>query len=196
MKKYLKFIKKFYLPLLAIGLVALIYFGINGVRAEISRQTAKPKIAQETPSSFSMAGLDSSPLKTPNQTQAAPQETKIMVEPSPEVKNINQKPQARQKEKVAAKINAGRKAGNYFVDYTPGENAFQLLMRVAQNDVEYTDWGGDLGIFVDGIGGVRRTDKYEYCWFFYINGSLGQVGASQYQVLPNDVIEWKYGEAY
>ncbi|MCX6811748.1 MAG: DUF4430 domain-containing protein [Candidatus Berkelbacteria bacterium] len=195
MKSYLKFIKKFYLPLLGIAVIALIYFGVNGVRAELSQnqndKTTKIE-ASETPLNIvavneTTPSLTSSPTSTPTKNET-PTET-------PEVRNIAGPSQKPVSQKVFTRINASRRAGNYSVDYLENENAFQLLSRITNGDIKYTNWGGDLGIFIDCIGGVCRTKFYEFSWSFYINGKFSMVGASNYIAQPNDLIEWKY-EAY
>ena len=46
------------------------------------------------------------------------------------------------------------------------------------------------GKFVESIDGVKGDDKN--FWAFYVNGAQSQVGASSYQLKPNDKVEWKY----
>lgn len=193
MKIYLKIIKKFYLPLLSLAVLGLIYFGVNGVKAEFSTKDNRAEKSDNlTERPLNIVAVDN------NQAQNVDTPTPIeSPSPSltPEVKNIPPAQTPTQKIKVITKINAGRRAGNYVTDYISGENAFELLKRITNGDIEYTDWGGDLGMFVDCIGGVCRTKYYEYFWSLYINGRLSEVGASGYITKPNDTIEWKYAEA-
>jgi len=203
MKTYVKIMKKFHLPLLAIALVLLVYFGVNGVKAEFKEEE---KTSQETLESHDLKivavdeenrndlrtqELMNGKTETTNEKTINSQTTN----PTPEVKNIPAPTLEVKKQKVTTKINASRRAGNYITDFKTGETAFDNLIKVAKGDIEYTEWGGDLGVFVDCIGGLCRTDGYEYFWSLYINGKLSMVGAGAYIVNPNDVIEWKYTEA-
>lgn len=47
-----------------------------------------------------------------------------------------------------------------------------------------------LGDFVDSVEG-RKNEGGMY-WFLYVNGTSSDLGASQKQVAPGDVIEWRY----
>lgn len=193
MKHYVKFIRRFYLPLLALAVVGLLYFGINGVKASIN-QNQPQKTPTPIPSDLKIvAKNNSSVTTTPSPQKTTTNNPSPSPPPSAQVKNFASSPTPQVVE-VITKINAGRRAGNYIVDYTAKENAFELLKRVTKNDIQFTDWG-DLGIFVDCIGEICRTSGYEYFWSLYINGRLSEVGSSAYTVKPNDVIEWKYTEA-
>ena len=191
MKIYIKFIKKFYLPLIGIAAIALIYFGVNGVKAELSlNKTDKPtKIeTSQTPLNIVAANNEtSSPAPAPSGTD------KTEFEPSPEVSNIDAPSPTVNQTKVTLRINAGSAAGNYPVLYIEGETAYQLLVRIANANhftVNAKDYGW--GMFVEGIGNLNNTRDID--WFFYINGKISEVGSSAYQVLPNDLIEWRYHE--
>ncbi|MBU2595268.1 DUF4430 domain-containing protein [Patescibacteria group bacterium] len=196
MKHYVKFIKRFYLPLFALSLISMIYFGVDGVGAEFSTKDNRAgKSDNLTERPLNIVAVDDN--QTQNVVSPSPSKTSFttQVPETPEIKNIPAAQTPTQKIKVVTKINAGRRAGNYATDYISGENAFELLKRITKDDIEYTDWGGNLGIFVDCIGGVCRTKGYEYFWSLYINGRLSEVGASGYITEPNDIIEWKYAEA-
>ena len=191
MKIYIKFIKKFYLPLIGIAAIALIYFGVNGVKAELSsNKTDKPtKIeTSQTPLNIVAVNNETSP---PTPTPSATNKTEF--EPSPEVNNIAAPSPTVNQTKVTLRINAGSAAGNYPVPYIEGETAYQLLVRIASINhftINATNYGW--GMFVEGIGNLNNTR--DICWFFYINGKISEVGSSAYQVLPNDLIEWRYHE--
>lgn len=52
------------------------------------------------------------------------------------------------------------------------------------------DFGGSLGIFVETIDGVGGgTDRW---WQYWVNNVYGTVGAGNQQVMPGDVVEWKF----
>lgn len=197
MKYYLKFIKRFYFPLFVLAIIGLIYFGLNGVKAEL---TTKKNISQKTTSladrPLNIVAVDNAQTQnvashTPNPTEGV---KTVEIPQSPEVKNIpaasTQPPQT----KVTMRINAGSAAGNYPVDFVANENAYQFLLRIAAANhflVQAKDYGW--GIYVEGIGNLWQDGRDNF-WFFYINGKLSEVGAAGYIVAPNDLIEWRYHE--
>ncbi len=76
---------------------------------------------------------------------------------------------------------------------TNGATALDLLTYATQkNNLELkTKDYGDMGTLVEGIGSVANgtDDKY---WAYYVNGTLGQVAADQYQVKVGDAIEFRF----
>jgi hypothetical protein len=196
MKIYVKFMRRFFLPLLAIAVIALIYFGVNGVKAEFTtnqnQERPKGDLANRSLNivSADTGGTQNVASPVPNITPV-PQNTEV--EPTPEVENIVAPAPETPKEKVTLRISAGSAAGNYPVPYIAGETAYQLLIRVANAQafsVNATDYGW--GMFVEGIGNLNNTR--DICWFFYINGKISEVGSSAYEVQPKDLIEWRYHE--
>lgn len=149
--------KKFYLSLISIAAIALIYFGVNGVKAELS----------------------------PNKTE---------VQPTPEVSNIAAPSSTVNQTKVTLRINTGSAVGNYPIPYIEGETAYQLLVRIASiNHFTINATNYSWGIFVEGIGNLVQDGRDNF-WFLYINGKSSEVGASDYIVKPNDLVEWRYHE--
>ncbi len=45
--------------------------------------------------------------------------------------------------------------------------------------------------FITSINGVSQDASSGRYWLYYVNGELGQVGASQYAVEDGDIITWK-----
>lgn len=69
------------------------------------------------------------------------------------------------------------------------------VMEVMENsfDIE-TAYGGG---FVNGINGLKSgftgvKEKKKIDWFYYVNGSLADVGAGEYYLKPGDVVVWDY----
>jgi len=58
--------------------------------------------------------------------------------------------------------------------------------------MEYTDYGGELGIFVEAINGVANDTANDMYWILYVNGANSQVGASVAAVQAGDAVTWKY----
>ena len=193
MKHYVKFIKKFHLPLIALTLIGLIYFGVNGVKAEFKNSQREYKTIDtlvDRPLNI-VAVDDTQAQNVVSPSPSSNNETKS--EKSPEVKNIPAAKNNATTEKVTMRVNAGSAAGNYPFEFIPSENAYQLLMRMANKNnipVQAKDYGW--GMFVEAIGNL--TNGKDTSWFLYINGISSEVGASDYQVKPNDLIEWRYHE--
>ena len=51
---------------------------------------------------------------------------------------------------------------------------------------------GDLGFFVESIGGIKNDKLKGKYWIYYINGEKAKIGISNYIIQPNDIIFWKY----
>lgn len=45
--------------------------------------------------------------------------------------------------------------------------------------------------FITSINGVSQDASKGMYWLYYVNGEMGQVGASQYVVKDGDIITWK-----
>lgn len=195
MRHYIKFIKKFYLPLIALALISLIYFGINGVKAEFrNNQTEYQVIDTPLDRPINIVAVnDAQAQNIVNPTPSPTPDKKTTAEPSPEVKNIPAATDNPVAKKVTMRINAGSAAGNYPAKFIPSENAYQLLIRIAQdNHFNIQAKSYSFGMFVEGIGSlINNNDK---SWFFYINGKIAEVGSSDYIIQPNDLIEWRYHE--
>ena len=194
MKLYIKFIKKFHLPLIALSLLGLIYFGVNGVKAEFSTKKEKPQENNLAERPLNIVAVDDNQTQnvvspSPSQT---PKPTQILE--TPEVKNIPAVVAETPKTKITMRINAGSAAGNYPIDYIDSENTYQLLIKIAQkNHFSVKTKNYSWGIFVEGIGNLVQDGKDNF-WFLYINGKTSEVGATDYLVKPNDLIEWRYHE--
>ena len=76
------------------------------------------------------------------------------------------------------------------VDYVPGTNAFDLLIEILKNNkIQFEAKDG----YVRAIGNIYEGDCGKFSgWMFYINGNLSDVGATDYEVSENDIIEFKY----
>lgn len=84
-----------------------------------------------------------------------------------------------------------------FNDIAIGDNAsvFEILQKAAsENSMElnYKDYGGDLGIFIESIGGKTNNFNSGYYWQYWVNGLYAKVGAGSYKLQDGDVVEWKY----
>jgi len=74
-------------------------------------------------------------------------------------------------------------------------NVFTLLEKVTgENNIElkYKDYGGEMGVFVEAIGGQESDFDADCFWQFWVNNEYAQVGPSSHKLQAGDVVEWKY----
>ena len=86
-----------------------------------------------------------------------------------------------------------------FSDIAIGDNdsVFEVLQKVvSENNIElnYKDYGGDMGVFIESIGGQQNDFKSGYYWQYWVNGQYAKIGASVQELQSGDVVEWKYAE--
>ena len=84
-----------------------------------------------------------------------------------------------------------------FSDIAIADNVsvFEVLQKVvSENNIElnYKDYGGDMGVFIELIGGKQNDFNSGYYWQYWVNGQYAKVGASSYKLQGGDVVEWKY----
>lgn len=80
---------------------------------------------------------------------------------------------------------------------TSTTTAFHALKEAIDSDntkLEYKDYGGDLGVFVESIAGVGKDPQSRKWWQYWVNNNYSQMGVSSYEINPGDVIEFKYIE--
>lgn len=67
-----------------------------------------------------------------------------------------------------------------------------LKTIVGEQNIEYKDYGGELGIFIGAIYGVKPTgNKF---WLFKVNGEGAKVGVSNYKVKEGDQLQFVISE--
>ncbi|MBI2327683.1 DUF4430 domain-containing protein [Candidatus Curtissbacteria bacterium] len=72
-------------------------------------------------------------------------------------------------------------------------SAWEALKTAAgEQNIEYKDYGGELGIFISAINQVKPTgNKF---WLFKVNGEGASVGVSSYKVQNGDKLEFVISE--
>ncbi len=68
--------------------------------------------------------------------------------------------------------------------------ALQKLSEQATFDLDYKDYGGDMGVFVNSIDGKKDPQKKKW-WQFWVNGKYADKGAGSYELSPGDSVFWK-----
>lgn len=77
----------------------------------------------------------------------------------------------------------------YTTTITNGESAWQAVQDgVGVSNLQYTDYGGSLGIFITGFNGVNAASNQYYD--FQVNGTSSNVGVSSYIVQNGDVLKF------
>ena len=98
---------------------------------------------------------------------------------------------------VALAIDNGQDEVKNFDDITvaAGASVFDLLKTVTEQngiDLQYKDYGGDLGVMVESIGGTSGDLAANRYWQYWLNGEYALVGASTQILKDGDKVEWKY----
>jgi len=82
-----------------------------------------------------------------------------------------------------------RPSDTYTVSLSPGQTAWDVISSaVGIENLAYTDYGGDLGIFITGFNGVAAASNQFY--EFRVNGASSMVGVSTYQCNDGDKLDF------
>lgn len=76
-----------------------------------------------------------------------------------------------------------------------GATAFDVLKNATDansTELKYKDYGGELGIFIESIGGIGKDPSGKKWWQYWVNNKYSQVGVSSYKIQPGDIIEFKF----
>jgi len=78
------------------------------------------------------------------------------------------------------------------IDINANISAFDLLQKVATDnnlELKYNDYGGDMGMFIESIDGVKNRENF---WQYWVNNKYAEIGVSNYYLQAGDIVEWKY----
>jgi hypothetical protein len=115
---------------------------------------------------------------------------------NPPAKNQDVSRELQSEETVSLMIDYGDGTLDIFDDLTVATETplFDVIDTATKaNGVEltYTDYGGDLGVFIETIGGVGGGSE-DMWWQYWVNNKYGQIGVSSYILEQGDVIEMKF----
>lgn len=82
---------------------------------------------------------------------------------------------------------------------TDQSTVFDVLKQAAEKnniDLQYKDFGGDLGIFIETIDGIGKDPAQKKWWQFWVNNKYSQIGSGSYKVQAKDVIQFKFTEGH
>ncbi len=98
-----------------------------------------------------------------------------------------------QEAEVVLKIDTGQQSYEFEEKVKKETSVFELISQAASREgfvLDYED--SAVGVYIEGIYGIKNDAKSNKFWMFYINGQLSQVGASEYKLQGGEVVEWKY----
>ena len=77
----------------------------------------------------------------------------------------------------------------YIANFAENQTAWTVVSSaIGLENLEYTDYGGDLGVFITGINGVVPVGNN--FWLFRVNGQDSNVGVNSYIVQEHDKLEF------
>ena len=84
---------------------------------------------------------------------------------------------------------ADKNADSYFITVYKNQTAWDVITNaIGTENLQYTDYGGDLGIFITGINGVVPLENQ--FWEFRVNGQSASQGVSTYICQSGDTLEF------
>lgn len=155
-------------------------------RVVLPTSTPTPTSAPSTNTSSSISSDTSSQASTPTPTQVP-----ITSTPTPTASPSAAPTPTPQGNSVEIGIDyAGQKTKDaYSTNVETGQSAWEAIKKaVGIENVQYTDYGGNLGIFITGFNGINATGNQFY--EFRVNGTSSQVGVSSYICNNADKLEF------
>lgn len=115
-----------------------------------------------------------------------------------EDKNTNTVSQA--EEIVGNELNFIVGSKEFKIGFEEGESIFDIMKRAKSQgkiDFKYDDFGGNLGVLITEINGVKNGNDSDWTqnkyWILYVSGKSSSVGCSSHKLNKSDTsIEWKY----
>jgi len=81
----------------------------------------------------------------------------------------------------------------YYTDTIPGPSTVYDFMDKLRNEgkINFTEKNyAGLGKFIESINGIQNSNSQS--WIYYVNDKKAQVGISNYEINPGDILSWKY----
>lgn len=83
----------------------------------------------------------------------------------------------------------------FSMELTEETSVFDLLQKAAATkeiELDYKDYGGEMGVFLEAIGGVANNMSENTFWQYWLNNKYAQIGPGQQRLSSGDHIVWKY----
>jgi hypothetical protein len=160
--------------------------------------TITPKVTVPTliPTPTLLPTVTPTPTPTPTQSASAPVET-----PTPTLVQSQPTPTPIQSIPTASPTPAGlnirigidyaeqKSSDSYTVSVNEGQTAWDAVSSaVGVNNLQYTDYGGDMGKFITNFNGIAANSNQYY--EFRINGVSSMVGVSSYKCNDGDKLDF------
>ncbi|HKZ34943.1 MAG TPA: DUF4430 domain-containing protein [Patescibacteria group bacterium] len=72
---------------------------------------------------------------------------------------------------------------------------YDLLKKASELhgfSLQATDYGTEMGMFVEEIDGVKNSKEQSSYWLYFVNDVSAEVGPSQKEVQEGETISWRY----
>ncbi|HLD11805.1 MAG TPA: DUF4430 domain-containing protein [Patescibacteria group bacterium] len=109
---------------------------------------------------------------------------------------------ATQKEDVAKEIHVTLKlekgegqARSYDMSVPQKTTVYDLLKKASERhgfSLQATDYGAEMGMFVEEIDGVQNSKEQNSYWLYFVNEVSAEVGPSQREVQEGETVSWRY----
>jgi hypothetical protein len=153
-----------------------------------------------TPSPTPTVALTVTPTPASNATDATPTSTPVSVQsptdtPTPTLTPTPTPTETPTPTPAGLKIQigidyAGQKAADsYTTTINQGQSAWDAVVAaVGINNLQYTDYGGDMGIFITGFNGINASSNQYF--EFRVNGVSSTSGVSSYKCNDGDKLDF------
>lgn len=105
--------------------------------------------------------------------------------------------EAESETQVLLLVRSGTGSETYEVPLSSSVTVADLMRRAAVEEglaMEFDDYGGSMGLLITALNGLTNGDKPNHYWYFYVNGTLAEVGVSTFWIKPGDAVEWRFEE--
>ena len=155
---------------------------ITKPKVQITSPTPTPLSASTSPQPANSQSLQNISQSTPSDSDNQPSPSPLLIpSPSPPAVNVGIS--------VVYTGAADKNADSYSIAVYENQTAWNVAKNaIGIENLQYTDYGGDLGIFITGINGVVPLGNQ--FWEFRVNGQVASVGVSTYICKSGDTLNF------
>ena len=149
---------------------------------QLTSPTPTPPSASSSPQPANTQSSENTSPSTPADSDKQPSPSPLLIpSPSPPAVNVGIS--------VVYTGAADKNADSYFTTVDENQTAWDVAKNaIGIENLQYTDYGGDLGIFITGINGVVPLGNQ--FWEFRVNGQVASVGVSTYICKSGDTLNF------
>jgi len=81
------------------------------------------------------------------------------------------------------------------LELASGASVFDLLAKATGENgiaLEYKDYGGDMGVFIESIGEAKSDFEADRYWQYWVNNEYATIGSSLNELKDGDIVLWKH----